>query len=78
MRTTLNLDDDVAAQLGDQARQEGRSMSRVANDLMRAAIRARTEQHRQLDPYEPEVFDTGRPRIDVTDISSVLDLLDDA
>ena len=78
MRTTLNLDDDVAVQLGEQARKEGRSMSRVANDLMRAAISARSRGDERDAPYVAPTFDTGRPRIDVTDISGLLDLLDDA
>jgi len=78
MRTTLNLDDDIAALLGEEARQQGRSLSRVANDLMRAAMRALSEERRNPGPYTAPVFDSGRPKLDVTDISGVLDLLDDA
>jgi hypothetical protein len=77
MRTTLNLDDDVVARLNEQAAQEGRSLSRVANDLMRSGLRAEND-HRASPPYEPPVFDTGRAKVDVTDIAAVLDLLDDA
>jgi hypothetical protein len=75
MRTTLNLDDDVARQLSDQARRRGRSRSRVANELMRAGLLA---QHRPeaLPPYEPPVVDSGQPLIDVTDIGEALERLE--
>lgn len=53
-------------------------MTRVANDLMRAAIRARSRGPEREEPSVPPVFDTGQPRIDVTDISGTLDLLDEA
>lgn len=76
MRTTLNLDDDVAAALSHDAGREGRSMSRVANDLIRAGLRARHERARTEEPYVPPVVDTGRPRVDVTDIGEVLEILD--
>ncbi|MBS1837321.1 MAG: antitoxin [Actinobacteria bacterium] len=80
MRTTLNLDDDVVARLNHEASRGGRSLSRVANDLIRAGILA-DEQKRAaaaVTPYIPPVVDTGRPLMDVTDIAEVLDLIADA
>jgi len=76
MRTTLNLDDDVAAQLQERAARERRSLSRVANDLVRAGLRGEGTGHR-IDPYRPPILDTGRPLIDVTDIAATLELLDE-
>jgi hypothetical protein len=75
MRTTLNLDEDVARQLSDHARRRGRSRSRVANDLLRAGLLAQ-RQPEALSPYDPPVFDTGRPLIDVTDIAEALEQLE--
>ncbi|MBM4407927.1 MAG: CopG family transcriptional regulator [Chloroflexi bacterium] len=75
MRTTLNLDDDVAAELGALARRDGRSMSRVANDLMREGLRASRGGSR-LPRYEPPTFDTGSPLVDVTDVAAALEVLD--
>ena len=40
MRTTLNLDADVAAQLTAISGRRGTSLSRVANDLIRAGLAA--------------------------------------
>ena len=75
MRTTLNLDDDVARQLSDQSRRKGRSVSRVANELLRAGLLA-VRQPPILRTYDPPEVDTGRPLIDVTDIGEALERLE--
>jgi len=77
MRTTLNLDDDVARQLAERARLEGRSLSRVANDAIRAGLRRERESAR-LTPYDPPVLDTGRPLVDVRDVAAALEVLERA
>ena len=74
MRTTLNVDEDVAAQLSELARSRGRSLSRVANELMREGLRAGNRPV-GVDPYHPPTFDTGAPRLDVTDVAEALDIL---
>jgi hypothetical protein len=75
MRTTLNFDDDVAAELAARARVEHRSLSRVANDLIRAGLTV-GHAHARRTPYEPPTFDTGRPFVDVTDVAAALEVLD--
>lgn len=75
MRTTLNLDDDVAAAITSVARSRGQSLSRVANDLIRRGL-AQTDARPDLPPYEPRVFDTGAPLVDVTDVAAALEVLD--
>jgi hypothetical protein len=77
VRTTLNIDDDVAAHLVAEARRRGVSQSRAANDLLRAGLRA-IRQPPAPAPYEPPTFDTGRVLVDVTDVAGALSLLDDA
>ena len=76
MRTTLNVDDDVAAQLSELARARGRSLSRIANELMREGLRA---GNRESGPetYDPPTFDTGTPSLDVTDVAQALEILDE-
>lgn len=76
MRTTLNLDDDVAAQLNDHAARAGGSRSRAANELIRAGLRA-SRATAPVEPYDPPVVETGQPLVDITDIAGTLDLLDD-
>lgn len=76
MRTTLNLDADVSAQLTDRARRESRSLSRVVNDVLRSGLRAE-QTPVELPPYEVPIFDTGRGLVDVTDVAAALEVLDD-
>ncbi len=75
MRTTLNLDEDVAAQLAALSRSTARSLSRVANDLIRAGLRA-TRASAGVSPYDPPAFDTGRPLVDVRDVAAALEVLE--
>jgi plasmid stability protein len=75
VRITIRLDDDVASSLRQLARREGRSLSRVVNDLLRAGLRTVRSEHRPA-PYEPTTFDSGRPRIDVTDVVMAAEQLD--
>lgn len=76
MRTTLNLDDDVAERLSELARRRGVSLSRVANEMVRAGLRA-TSARRRPEPYDPPVLATGKPLVDVTDVAAALERLDD-
>ena len=75
MRTTLNLDDDVAARLAAESRKRGKSLSRTANEFLREGMRAAQQAHR-TGTYEPPTFDSGRPRLDVTDVAAALESLD--
>ena len=77
MRTTLNLDDDVAAQLAAESRKRGESLSRTANEYLRAGLRSSREPASPT-PYLPPAFDTGRPLLDVTDVAGALETLDRA
>lgn len=49
MRTTLTLDDDVAARIQSEVRRTGQPFKRVVNHLLRAGLNAR----RQLRPTRP-------------------------
>lgn len=75
MRTTLNLDEDVASQLAALSRRERRSVSSMANSLIRAGLRA-ANQPQEPHPYVPPTFDTGEPLVDVTDVAAALEVLD--
>ena len=70
MRTTLSLDDDVAAQLEQLRRDDPRAFKDIVNDLLRRALSARdTETRGPRGPFTHTV-DLGRPRLpDVDDVS---------
>lgn len=73
MRTTLTLDDDVAAQLRRLRTRDGRPFKQLVNDVIRVGLA-------QLDRAQPgtrgpftQVVDLGRHRLpDVDDVSEAL------
>ena len=69
----MNLDEDVVRQLSEMARRSHRSLSRVANHMLREGLRAGRKTP-TLEPYEPAVFDTGAPLLDVTNVVQALEL----
>lgn len=72
MRTTLNLDDDVLAEVERLRREEGLGLSEAVNRLIRAGMQP-TERP---TPYEHRSQSIGL-KVDVSNIGEVLDLLDD-
>jgi plasmid stability protein len=76
MRTTLTLDEDVAAALLRRRAARGTPLRDEVNELLRAGL-ATVEQaeDREVDAYEPPTFDPGRALI--TDHAAMRELLDD-
>lgn len=76
MRTTIDIDDPVLKDLKRLQRREGKSLGRLASDLLAAAL----ADARKREP-QPEVFEwLSRPmgaRVDLADRDALLDALDD-
>lgn len=76
MRTTLTLDDDVAAALARRRAARGTGLRLEVNELLRAGLAAVAMPTAQAaEPYELPAFDPGRALI--TDLRALKDLLDD-
>lgn len=76
MRTTLTLDDDVAAALRRRRAQRGTGLRREVNDLLRAGLAvASPEPDDPRDAYELPRFDPGRAL--VSDPAALKQMLDD-
>lgn len=74
MRTTLTIDDDIAALLERERERTGESLREVTNRLLRRGL-----QHGPSRPRSVELpLLSGHPLVDVTDTSAVLANLDDA
>ncbi len=71
MRTTITFEADTAAAIDEVRRKRGVGISQAVNDLVRRGLSV-------VEPPRPFVQRTsaGHPRIDVTDVAEVLDLLD--
>jgi hypothetical protein len=72
MRTTITLDDDVAALVESERARTGESFRSAVNRLLRRGAR-------QMPPVAPPPLPVlpGRPSLDVSDVSAVLAALDD-
>ncbi|MBM3680068.1 MAG: DUF2191 domain-containing protein [Actinobacteria bacterium] len=74
MRTTLTIDDDLAALLHAEARASGRTFRAVVNQALRDGLLREVEQ----DRYEPPVHDLGiRPGIDLTKALQLVGQMED-
>jgi hypothetical protein len=72
MRTTVTLDDDVAAIVESERARTGESFKSAINRLLRRAVRQDDSRDAPPLPVLP-----GRPALDVSDVSALLATLDD-
>jgi hypothetical protein len=72
MRTTITLDDDVAALIESERARTGESFRSAVNRLLRRSARAAAPP---IPPVLPKL--PGRPIVDVSDVSALLAILDD-
>jgi metal-responsive CopG/Arc/MetJ family transcriptional regulator len=71
MRTTVSLDDDVAAAVEELRRERRVGLSEAVNELIRAGLRTpRTRQQ-----FRQRATDLGL-RVDVSNVAEALDLLE--
>jgi len=76
MRTTLTLDDDVAAKLQAEARKSGRSFKETVNQVLRLGLHTR-EKPASIEPFKVDARPMGqRPGLNFDDIEGLLDQLD--
>jgi hypothetical protein len=72
MRTTVTLDDDVAALIESERARTGESFRTTINRLLRRGTRQASSTGPAPLPVLP-----GRPVLDVSDVSALLAALDD-
>ena len=75
MRTTLALADDILRELKERAHATGASLTRVANDTLRAGLaRGAEPSHRR---YREDVAELGEPRVSLDRALALVSRLDD-
>ncbi len=76
MRTTLTLDEDVAAKLREETRRRNASFKETVNACLRRGLEAPSDEELAA-PFTVESRRMGlRPGFDLDDIGGLLDLLD--
>lgn len=74
MRTTVTLDDDVAALVEGERARTGETFRQAINRLLRRGARPRAGG---VDAVPPLPVLPGAPELDVSDVSALLATLDD-
>lgn len=76
MRTTLTLDDDVAAKLREELRHRDGGMKELVNELLRLALNAR-RQINKSKPFKVQAKSMGvRPGINLNNIGDLLEQIE--
>ena len=76
MRTTLTLDDDVAAKLKAEARRNGKAFKEIVNGLLRDALNAKRVPPRKR-AFKVDARPMGlRAGVDLDNIGQLLEQLD--
>lgn len=78
MRTTLTLDDDVAAKLKAETRRSGLSFRDVVNDTLRRGLLARRGGTAPAPQFRIEARDLGdhKPGISLDNVSELVEQLE--
>jgi Ribbon-helix-helix protein, copG family len=77
MRTTLTLDDDVAAELKREARKTGRPFKELVNDAIRAGMRVRNRPAPRRYVVKPVSLGGVAAGVDLDRALRLADALDD-
>ena len=76
MRTTLTIDDDIAARIEERRRTGGQSLKQVVNQLLREGLRS-SEQPPKAKPYRTKMHKLRlRPGFDATRLNQLVDELE--
>ena len=79
MRTTVQIDDDLAVQLRELCEETGESFTQVFNQVLRLGLTARRfAEAAPKPPFVQRTYDMGKPLVDLTKALAVADALDDA
>jgi plasmid stability protein len=78
MRTTVDLPDDLLSEAKERAAREGRSLSEVVRDAVRAGFARTAASTAEEAPVELPTFAGGglQPGVDLDDGAALLDLME--
>lgn len=76
MRTTLTLEDDVAAAIEQRRREHRHSLKREVNELLRVGLQHVDELRPEVTEFRVEPLDVGGLLIDIDDMGAVQEIFD--
>ena len=75
LKTTLNIDDTVMAQLRREAARQNRTMSELVEAALRLLFHAGQRQRKKKLPPLP-MFHGGKPLVDIADRDALYDVME--
>ena len=75
MKTTLNIDETVMAQLRREAVRQNRTMSELVEAALRLLLHSRKEPRKKKLPPLPR-FHGGKPLVDIADRDALYDAME--
>ena len=63
MRTTVTIDDDLLHELKEQAREEGTSLAKLINRLLRHGIEEIRRGGKEARPFHQTTYPMGQPKV---------------
>jgi Ribbon-helix-helix protein, copG family len=72
MRTTLTIDDDVAAGLEQLRKSQNVSLKGLINEALRRGLREMTERSKPRKPFRTRTVNLGPPKIPLDNIAEAL------
>ena len=73
MRTTLTLDDDIAAAIEHRRRDRNHSLKQEINELIRVGLLHVDEKPATIPRFRVQPLDVGELLIDIDDVNAALD-----
>jgi len=78
MRTTLSLDDDVAATLERLRKTRRESFKQLVNEALRRGLREMSTRSRRTEPFQTHAVDLGRCKLgSIDNVAEVLAAAED-
>ena len=76
MRTTLTLDDDVAAQLERLRRTRNANLKDLVNEALRRGLRDMSAPQKKRRTFRTRVFRMGKPLVNIDNVAEALAYLE--
>ena len=77
MRSTVRIDDDLMVALRARASEEGISLTRVLNRVLRVGMAAPKRDRSKARPYRQRTFAMGQPLVDLDKALALSDRLEE-
>ena len=77
MRTTVTIDDDLLRELKEQAHEEGTSLAKLINRVLRRGVKEMRDEGKQARPFHQTTYPMGQPKVNLNKALALAASLED-